>query len=120
MRSHDRSHGHGSRGRGGHVLDLHQVEEEAARDEEYRLLRECEPMTAGRNERTGTARLRQYSRCGATSPAKGTSSFTPVTRNTRLVIPAALRRAVLANLHAGTRAGLYAKQGEAVSLLARD
>ncbi|KAG0716385.1 hypothetical protein GWK47_009843 [Chionoecetes opilio] len=25
----------------GHVVDLHQVEEEAARDEEYRLLREC-------------------------------------------------------------------------------
>ncbi|KAG0713207.1 hypothetical protein GWK47_016721 [Chionoecetes opilio] len=70
----------------GHVVDLHQVEEEAARDEGYRLLREC-VANDGWAERKDWERSPSASffkmRAHLSWAQRGKSSFTPVTRNTR-------------------------------------
>ncbi|KAG0726007.1 Transposon Ty3-I Gag-Pol polyprotein [Chionoecetes opilio] len=87
----------------GHVVDLHQVEEEAARDEEYRLLREC-VANDGWAERKDwePVALRQYFKIRRHLSCQGNIVlYTCDEKHPRLVIPAALRRAVLANLHAG-------------------
>ncbi|KAG0710423.1 hypothetical protein GWK47_022830 [Chionoecetes opilio] len=87
----------------GNVVDLHQVEEEAAWDEEYRLLREC-VANDGWAERKDwePLALRQYFKMRRHLSCQGNIVlYTCDEKHPRLVIPAALRRAVLANLHAG-------------------
>ncbi|KAG0701664.1 hypothetical protein GWK47_025261 [Chionoecetes opilio] len=60
----------------GHVVDLYQVEEEAARDEEYRLLREC-VANDGWAERKDwePLALRQYFKMRRHLSCQGTSSL---------------------------------------------
>ncbi|KAK8394234.1 hypothetical protein O3P69_006432 [Scylla paramamosain] len=87
----------------GHVVDLRQVEEEAEQDEEYRLLREC-VANDGWAERKywEPPALRPYFRMRRHLSSQGSVVlYTCDEKHPRLVVPAALRRTVLANLHAG-------------------
>ncbi|KAK8407623.1 hypothetical protein O3P69_002280 [Scylla paramamosain] len=87
----------------GHVVDLRQVEEEAEQDEEYRLLREC-VANDGWAERKDwePPALRPYFRMRRHLSSQGSVVlYTCDEKHPRLVVPAALRRTVLANLHAG-------------------
>ncbi|XP_045130529.1 uncharacterized protein K02A2.6-like [Portunus trituberculatus] len=87
----------------GHVVDLRHVEEEAVRDEEYRLLHECMANDGwGERKDAEPAALRPYFRMRRHLSCQGSIVlYTSDERFPRLVIPAALRRTVLANLHVG-------------------
>ncbi|ROT66065.1 hypothetical protein C7M84_015931 [Penaeus vannamei] len=68
-------------GDGGRVVDIQQVEEEAAKDEEYRLLHVC-PTRAGLTARTWSRLLYGHiSGCVVTCHAKEILSCTPMMRN---------------------------------------
>ncbi|MPC72586.1 hypothetical protein E2C01_066898 [Portunus trituberculatus] len=85
----------------GRVVDLRQVEEEAERDEEYRLVREC-VANKGWAERKDQEPLSlgQYFRMlHNLSCQGGMVLYILDEKHSQLVVPAALRRAVLVNLH---------------------
>ncbi|XP_063859146.1 uncharacterized protein LOC135100114 [Scylla paramamosain] len=87
----------------GHVVDLRHVEEEAVKDEEYRLLHECVANDGwGERKDAEPAALRPYFRMRRHLSCQGDIVlYTSDERFPPLVIPTALRRTVLANLHAG-------------------
>jgi len=90
-------------GDGGRVVDIQQVEEEAAKDEEYRLLHEC-VSNEGWTDRKDMEPLplRPFFRMRRHLSCQGNLIlYTNDEKQPRLVIPMALRRTVLTNLHAG-------------------
>ncbi|KAG0726344.1 hypothetical protein GWK47_036809 [Chionoecetes opilio] len=92
------------------------------RDEEYRLLRECVANDGGAERKDWEPlALRQYFKMRRHLSCQGNIVlYTCDEKHPRLVIPAALRRAVLANLHAGTRAGTQCYAGRGSHLLAAE
>jgi len=87
----------------GVIVDLHQVQEEAVRDDNYKLLhaRVAAGDWADRKEDEPLAlhafyKMRQHLSCQGDIILYANDEG-----HLRVVIPAALRRAVLANLHAG-------------------
>jgi len=90
-------------GDGGRVVDIQQVEEEVAKYEEYRLLHEC-VSNEGWTDRKDMEplALRPYFRMRRHLSCQGNLIlYTNDEKQPRLVIPMALRRTVLSNLHAG-------------------
>lgn len=87
----------------GHVVDLRHVEEEAVKDDEYRLLHECVANDGwGERKDAEPATLRPYFGMWRHLSCQGDIVlYTSDERFPRLVIPTALRRTVPANLHAG-------------------
>ncbi|MPC55956.1 uncharacterized protein E2C01_049904 [Portunus trituberculatus] len=85
------------------IVDLHQVEEEAEQDEEYQLLRECVANGGwAKRKDQEPLPLHQYFRMRHNLSCQGcVVLYTLDEKHPQLVVPAALRTAVLANLHAG-------------------
>nr|XP_027210281.1 uncharacterized protein LOC113803674 [Penaeus vannamei] len=89
-------------GDGGRVVDVKQVKEEAAKDEEYQLLQECVSNECWTDcENMEPLALQPYFRMRRHLSCQGNIVlYTNDVRQPFLVIPMALRHAVLTNLHA--------------------
>ncbi|XP_070000756.1 retrovirus-related Pol polyprotein from transposon 412 [Penaeus vannamei] len=89
-------------GDGGRVVDVKQVKEEAAKDEEYQLLQECVSNECWTDcENMEPLALQPYFRMRRHLSCQGNIVlYTNDVRQPCLVIPMALRHAVLTNLHA--------------------
>ena len=87
----------------GRVVDMQQVEEDARRDEEYQLLRECVANNGWAEQKEDVHEaLRPYFKMRRHLSCQGDIVlYTNDERFPRLVIPPNLRRTVLSNLHAG-------------------